>query len=164
MLKNNQGVTIIALAITIIVLMIFAGMSITTGYSVLTDMRAGRIISNMNMIQAKVETISEQNEFDETELVGTRIGTYDQISNLSLENEEIELLENEYSSFRTLVWYKWDQSTLESQGLDKNMLENNHYFYVNYDTAEIIYSAGTSYNYTNFYFSLTGLTYAYQNN
>ena len=43
------------------------------------------------------------------------------------------------------LWYQWNASVLEEQGLDKNMLDNpeNDVFWVNYATSEIIYSRGT---------------------
>lgn len=60
-------------------------------------------------------------------------------------------------------WYKWDRSTLEAQGLDKEMLAENEYFYVNYENGEIIYSKGTSFNNEDYMYSMTGLNYLLSN-
>lgn len=74
MQRNDKGITMLVLVITIVILVILTGVSINTGYSVLRDIRVGRIVSNMVLVKAKVETIYEEYQFsgDEKDLVGER--------------------------------------------------------------------------------------------
>lgn len=162
--KNDKGITIIALLITVILLIMLAGVSVNSGYSVLKDVRIGRNISNMAFVRAKVDTIYEQYQFSgkAEELIGTKVDKIDFLS-----NEEIVLIQQRAgnSEFANWNWYQWDSDTLKSQGLDENMLGENEYFYVNYEYGEIIYNQGISYRTNDMkYYSLTGLNYLYENN
>ena len=154
MLKNNKGITMIALVITIIILLVLTGISVNTGFSTIKEFRAGRVISNLTMVKAKAEVIYEEYQFNGTPLVGT---TGEKIE---LSDEEKRLLG---SDFDIWTWYQWDTSILEEQGLDKEMLGTNEYFLVNYENAEIVYTKGTSLDGQTTYYSLTGLKYMLEN-
>lgn len=158
MQKNQKGVTIMALVITILLLIMLTAVSLNTGYSVLKDIRVGRIISHMVLVKAKAETIYEQHQFNREELIGTPT----QIDFLSEEEKGKILEKTEKGNFEQLTWYQWDANTLISQGLDANLLGNDEYFYVNYEFAEIVYSQGTSFD-SQTYYSLTGLNQMYEN-
>ena len=67
MLKNNKGITILALIITILVLLVLTSVSLGTGYSVITDIKLGRTVANMALVKAKAETIYEQSQFSGNE-------------------------------------------------------------------------------------------------
>ena len=162
MLKNKKGITITALVITVIILVLLTGVSLSSGYSVVRDIRIGRIISNMALVKAKAETIYEQYQFsgDTTDLIGQEV-TIDFLS-----NEEIAIIQNNAGNndFSTWKWYEWDASVLKSQGLDANLLGEGQYFYVNYEYGEIIYNKGTSYTTSGTpYFSMSGLNDLYVN-
>ncbi len=161
MLKKNKGITMIVLVMTILLLIILTGVSVNTGYSVVKDIKIGRIISDMSLVKAKTETIYEQWQFsgNDADLVGQEV-TIDFLS-----AEEIELIEQNAgnSDFTTWKWYQWDVSTLQTQGLDPTLLSGEEYFYVNYEHSEILYSKGTSYKKGTKYYSMTGLNDLYQN-
>ncbi len=162
MQNNNKGVTLITLVLTILLLSVLAGVSINTGFSVVKDIRMGRIISNMVLVKAKVEVIDEQYEFsgNEADLVGKK----EQAGIDFIQETEKEMIEKNAESydFNTWNWYCWDSDTLKSQGLDSNMLSNDECFYVNYEHGEIVYSKGTSHN-NEKYYSLSGLNEIYKN-
>lgn len=174
MLKNNKGVTILALVITIILLLILAGVSVNTGFSVVKDVRVGRMLSNMALVQAKVEVIGEEYHFhnnDTDYLVGEEVFRIDsathQLENIKLSDEERNMIaqkaEVSEADLFNWEWFKWDANILEAQGLDKKMLDENEFFYVNYEHAEIVSSEGTSYDNTHYFYSITGLNNLYQN-
>lgn len=154
MLKNKKGITILALMITVIVLLILTGVSVNMGFSIIKNVRAGRLISNMAMVKAKAQTIYEENEFDETSLVGEEC----EIIDLSDEEKQLLKIDN------TWKWYKWNANILKEQGLDTQMLGKSEYFFVNYEHEEILYSRGTSLDGKTTYHSLTGLQYMLENN
>lgn len=168
MLKNNKGVTILVLVITIVVLLVLVGISITTGFTVIDEVRAGRIISEMTLVQSKVETIYEQYQFDGN------------INNLKLSEDKTEYKTNELDvvlpdeektaiaqkagvdNINDWSWYKWDRDVLKSQGLDPSMLPEGKCYYVNYEHAEIIGSEGTKFD-ESVYYSMSGLKSVYRN-
>lgn len=174
MLKNNKGVTILSLVITIIILFILAGVSMNTGFSVMNDVRCGRIISNMALVKAKAEVIYEDYQFynnDTDYLAGEGAYQIDsttyKLENVSISAEEVKLIaegaETSEAEVLNWDWYKWNSSTLQAQGLDQTILGENEYLYVNYEHQEIIYSVGTSYDNENYFYSMTGLNNMYKN-
>ncbi len=164
MLKNNRGVTILALVVTIVIILMLAGISLNSGFSVVDDMRVGRVITNMTLVQAKVQIINEKYSFDNhITLVGAgpyKISSSNQLENITMSQKEIKLIADKANVSEADVlnwnWYKWNNSDLVSQNLDKNMLGDSEYFYVNYEHAEILYSNKTSKNNLDYY-SMTGL-------
>ena len=148
-MKNNKGVTLTMLVIIIIVLLIITGVSVNTSITFMNDIRVGRIVANMELIQAKVETIYEEYQFqgenkkDEV-LVGTEVTSSEILAIISNETTisdvDKNLLENNSN-----MWYKWDLNVLKEQRLDEKMLDNPNidFFWVNYENSKIIYSKGT---------------------
>lgn len=125
MLKKDSGVTMVSLIIIVIVLFILSGISLNYGFGSITEIRAERIYSYLNLVKAKAEVIKEKNTFNGESLVGE---------------------ENNPDFLSGTGWYKWDKTILHSQDLDENMLGNDEYFYVNYDTGEVAYSKPTKCN------------------
>lgn len=163
-LKKEQGITLTALALTVVIMFVLVGVSLTSGYSAIKDIRIGRLVSYMDLVQSKVEIISENYNFynnDTDYLVG--VGPYKtgELENISLSKEEISLISEEAGVSTADVenwdWYKWDQNDLMQQNLDKNMLGNGEFYYVNYEYAEILHSKGTDIEGIDYY-SLTGLS------
>ena len=155
MLKNEKGITILILVITIVIMIIITGVSVNNGFLVVKEVRLGRIISNMTMVKAKAETIYEQNQFNQTPLVGTQ-----STITTGLSQKEKEMLGEDIALWE---WYKWDAETLKTQGLDPEMLRADEYYLVNYQHAEIVYSKGASLDKETTYYSLTGLKHTLEN-
>lgn len=90
-LKNNKGITLIALSITIIVLLILASITIYSGTESIKKAQLENLKTNMLLIKAKakeyVEQASFKNGVDDTkikeevksELKGTKIEDYSPI-------------------------------------------------------------------------------------
>ena len=167
MLKNNKGVTILILVVTIVLMLILAGVSLNTGFSVLNDMRMGSLVSNLNLVQAKAEVIYENYTFynnDTDYLVGSgpyQIDSSLQLGDVKLSQEELQIIaqkaEVSEGEVRTWDWYQWKRADLEAQDLDADMLAEDEAFYINYENAEVIYSRGVSTENSNVYHSITGL-------
>lgn len=157
-MKNNKGVTLLMLAITVIVLSILSSVSITTGSKLIKEVRISRIISCMNLVMAKVGDIYENYQFDPitNDLVGIEETSLSELSDdekaIIAEKNEVEV-----DALDTWVWYTWDSETLKEQGLDSDMLGPGEYYYINYEHKEILYSVGTEHNHV-IYHSYTGLS------
>lgn len=137
-MKNNQnGITLLILSITLVVLLILATVTINTGYNVLIDVRAGRIISNLDLVKIKADAIYDNFEFngDKSLLVGAG-GTKYRLSNI----DELDQLEGIETGYENYNWYKWDTQTLRDLGLS----EYNGLIFVNYENDKVIYSEGNA--------------------
>lgn len=165
MIKNDRGVTLISMVVAVLILGILAGVSITAGTSIIPQVNASKVFSNMTLVNAKVQTIYEEYQFynnDENYLVKSDdyvyvIGTM----GLNISREEIEMIAQKYGvtieEVSNWEWYKWDSGILKSQGLDKQMLGNNECFFVNYEYGEIIFSEKISDDKDGEYHSFTGI-------
>lgn len=59
-MKNEKGITIITLVITIVIMLILAGIVTNSGMKSIETAKKTAFISEMEMIQAKVNTIYEE--------------------------------------------------------------------------------------------------------
>ena len=146
MLKNNKEITLILLIVTVIVILILAAITIESVDTVLTRTRLQNAAANMKLIQAKVESMNEEYEFNETplgEYVGEKVedDTY-------LNTYGVIILAND-------KWYVWDREVIASLGFNPDMLKEvkpeqqvspkereKEKYVVNYSTGEVIFTTG----------------------
>lgn len=144
MKENNKGVTLIALAITIIVLLIISGITITAGSYNAEKAKDNKLLSEIIMVQnavlqrkTKAELIN--GHYPGQKLTEIGIDIDEVISRLNLEmaegNESIEKKDNNKSNYYLL--------SNENGGIKELNIKNAEDEYiVNYVTGEVI-------NYTN---------------
>ena len=116
MVKNNKGVTLVSLGITILIMIVIAGATIATS-NIIEKAEEQEIITNMMLIQTKVRIIMERAEFSgdtNKYYIGNR-----QSSGL----------------------YEYNQAILDSIGLEGIKLNEERYL-VDYETGDIIYQKG----------------------
>lgn len=151
MIKNQKGVTLSALVITIIVLAILVGVTVGATTNLMSDSKIKTYITNMLLVQAKAESLYEKYQFEGTDL-GTGneyMGTKESITNMEKYNISPDSTTDEF-------WYKWTQDTLSKNGLDPEMLESSsESYFVNYESGEVVYSEGFVDTDGLRYFSLT---------
>ena len=63
-LNNNKGITLIVLTITIIVLLIIAGITIYTGSNLIQEAKIEDVKTNMLLVQAEMKNFVEQAKFE----------------------------------------------------------------------------------------------------
>ena len=165
MIKNNKGVTLSALVITIIVILILSGITITTSNSLIKDTKAKNVLSNMYLVKGKLETIYEDYQFSDQESVLTSAGTntpgiatkVNNISTLSQYGVTSDGLGE--SDTTDKYWYEWDGEAITALGFDENMLPNSSAKYiVNYVTGEIIYTPGIKNNSGEIIYTYTAIS------
>ena len=139
-IKNAKGVTLIALTITIIVLLILAGVSITSGLASIKDSKKKRYLSEVNMVQnavlqryTKAELTHEDYPGQKITREGIRID--DVISDINSKKAsdqgEITKKDTDESNYYLL--------TADNGGLDELEISNSESeFIVNYKTGEVI--------------------------
>lgn len=102
-LNNEKAITIIALIITIIVMLILAGVGVHFGNEALNKAKLEDIKTDMSSIKTKAKIVAEKYNFKDIEnLIGNEI-TDEETQKLGIENS---------SEIR-----KWSSSDLSEQGL-----------------------------------------------
>ena len=147
MLKNNHGVTLSALVITIIVIFIIGGITISATNTLLVDTKAKNALSNMYLIKGKMETIYEEHQFSGKDLkfagtndenISTKVNDISTLSQYGISSDGLSSEETTDN-----YWYIWDRNTLETLGFDRSMLQKEDSKYiVNYISGEVIYTKG----------------------
>ena len=142
---KNKGITLVTLSITIIVIMILAGVTITIGYDVVEKANFENLKTNMLLIQAKTKVALEDYNFskDETKLIGTKVEEENTNIVEKLNKAGINVLDD---------WYYLEQSDLDNMNLSDVKAEKGEYFLVKYDKktldVEILYTNGFDGKYT----------------
>ena len=110
MIKEQKGITMLTLVITIIVIIIIAGVTFSLSRGLVKESELKTDITNMLLIQARADVIYDKNQFDDTvSLVGTTV-TSEMINKYGIEAEK---------------WYVWsNKETTEEGKLLKKMWEN----------------------------------------
>ena len=157
--KNDIGITLIALSITIIVMMIIAGITVNLGLDLIQEVKLQDLRTNMLLMQAKgkecVEEVSFQkaNVTDENEnqtikdenLKGTKV---DQTQT----PEVWEALQKTGKMQENYEYYYLTEQDLSDMGIQELSVEDYGYFILGYNIEEIkvevINTTGYQGNYT----------------
>jgi len=135
MLKNEKGVTLTVLIITIAVMLIIAGATITTSELILRDARIKTAITGMYLAKAKASAIYSDWEFNKhlSNLPGSHISV-DKLARFGVTPEGDTKIDD--------FWYEWTQDDIRELGLDETLLKDGAEYFVNYVSEEIIYTPG----------------------
>ena len=120
MIKNNKGVTLIALAITIITMLIILGISVVTVDELLRETDARKLRTNLHLIEARARTLFDDYLFDGTDKLGDE-------TTVDVTKFDWEINENQY------IYREWDAETLEKQGIKSSDVAANEVFIIQYD-------------------------------
>lgn len=155
--KNQNGVTITILVVTIIVFAIILGVTISVSTELLSDTKLKSYISEMLLVQSKAKSIGETLNFEGI-LGKTDADSRNKIIALGLEGKvgnkfngngrlnndkhKAQVSNIAKSGTASSLWYIWDANVLKANGFDPQMLAEGQYYIVNLSTGEIIYSQG----------------------
>lgn len=103
-IRNNKGITLIALVITVIILMILTYVIISISVGITSTVKFQNIETYMMLIKSKCETLSNE----------VVIG----------EKQEKDLYGEKQTSGQLSGWYRLKQSELEELGLEKAQAED----------------------------------------
>ena len=141
MLSQNKGITLITLAITIIVLAILTTVTINVGYDTYKDMVVTGYVSRMNIIQSRVNIISQKIEQGDTSYdnVGTAIN---QLNDELISKAAIALNGENISDFKY-----YNTEALNALGIEK--IEQD--VFINLNTRKIYSVDGVNYEGQTYY-------------
>ena len=138
-MKKNRGITMVALVITIVVLLIIAGISIGAGNNAIKNSKLENLKTNMLLIEAKAKEQIENAKFrlGTNTAKGEFIG--DEIVDGIIFNNNAQITKEKIQEDNTnnIYYYKLSTQNLTDMGL-KNVKsdEKNGYFIVKYNLKD----------------------------
>lgn len=145
--KNEKGITLVALTITIILMLIIASITIYSGKSVIKEAKLEELKTNMLLIEAKARECVEDANFkiglsqdDESKIESVREEVYGNakllISTETTANIPNEILSNvDYSNNEILYWVT--PETMEAWGLNKIQLEEGEAYFIKFNEKDV---------------------------
>lgn len=138
--NNSRGITLVALVVTIIILIIIAGIGIQTGTETVKKVKLEELRTNMLLIEAKAREYVEEANFK----IGTNKGNTEEETS-KIENIKQEIYENSAklikatnltnlpSSIPLSNCYVVTEDTLKLWGLNKIKLDTNEKYLLEFD-------------------------------
>lgn len=135
---KNKGITLVALTITIIILLIIAGISISAGGNMIKKANLEGLKTNMLLIQAKAKQYVEEANFkigksteDASKISEVRNEIYVEKAKLSTNTNSIA------TEFDKSDCYLLTEESFNEWGLNKIKLEENEYYFVKFNEQEL---------------------------
>jgi len=127
MIKNNSnGITLVALIVTIIVLLIILSITIISADDLIGEVQNNRLKSVMYLVKARAESVWEDYLFDETDNLGDKVVTPEQRE--QIENVGWSEINNDDVEYRI-----WSIEKLNEEGIETKNLSENQIFIIKYD-------------------------------
>lgn len=151
-MRKNKGITMIVLIITIVLLLILAGISIGTGSNVIKSSELENLKTNMLLIKAKGKEYVEnanfqlgtnfENATDQETRITTAKGELKgtEIVNLNEFNGNIEITEDQFQNEKANLsfYYRLSTQDLIDMGLTNvKSDEKNGYYIIKYDIKNV---------------------------
>lgn len=148
-MKNNKGITLIALIVTILVIFVIIGISVTGGGDTLQKSKMTEYIGFMKLVKVRADVVVEEEIFFNEESIEGETKSF------SEDAVTIEIAKNNYH-LEKYKKIKWNPGKIAEEGIDSRILGNNEYFVVIYDTQnmetkDVIYSSGCAINGERYY-------------
>ena len=133
--KRENGITLIALTITIIVLIIIAGISTYTGISTIKSSKLTKFKQQLEIMQAQVDMLYEKYKKDDGTLNDEEINKIGKDISSYLDTEEVDDIFNQVYSIDSIdsinrdTYRYYDKETIESldiSGIDDEYLVSIH--------------------------------------
>lgn len=142
--KDNKGITLIALIVTIIVMLILASVTTYTGIDAYKNSQVTKFVTQMQLLQAKVDDLVETKTTEELNNMGLLSVTTSQETNAivnAFKQEEITTADtNKYKVFTSDKILE----ILDVEDVDSNII-------VNFETREIVSATGVEYEGKTYY-------------
>ena len=165
MIKKESGITIMVLAITVVIILIIAGITISKGSEVIKEAQLENLKTDMLLIQAKGKLIAEEIQYktvyekdkDKKESIKKEILTGNGTKVADITDNTIKQTITSLGIEGIDQYYYLDKTVLDSMGLGKVKIEDGAYYVVNYDidNPEVVYTGGYKAEDGNIYYTLT---------
>ena len=157
-MKNNKGITLVALIITIIIVIVILGISVGGGSDVLQKSKMTEYIGFMKLVKARADVVFEEELFSTDDISTVMEIGIDDVKKIDGEGGTTSF-DSKINGYNGKSFIKWNKDKIAHQGIDSSILGTDEYFVIvydktNYETVDVIYSAGCGYN-GNRYYTLT---------
>ena len=126
-IKNNKGITLVALVITIIILLILASITVYMGSDSIKDSKENILLTEVRMVQhAALERYTQESLMNSNILPGTPYSSMDEIKNDITELSSEEKLTNLLNNNQTPSDYYY----LETADLEEMQITNTEDSYI----------------------------------
>ena len=162
-ISNSKGITLIALIVTIIVIIILAGISITEGNSLIKKVKVENAITNMITIKAKAKVYAEEvnaEVWDVEDKAAKRKELFSSKYDMTEVEDKASIIskvDSEINDENGCECYNITKKTLTNMGLSElsNDTQNGEYVVVynsaDYTKLEVVYPSGIAYEGQTFY-------------
>lgn len=141
--KDNKGITLITLIITVILMLILVSVGTYSGINTYRNAQTTKFLVQMQLVQSKVDELKQNKSMEELLQMGEEVPNDKQtIINTAHNNGEIS--NNEFDSYR---YFSTDDLRTElnlEEGINGEIL-------INFDTREVVSTMGTTYNEITYY-------------
>lgn len=136
--QNKEGITLVALVITIVVMIILASIGINIGKDEINKAKLEDYKTTMLLIQGKAKTLEEKKLFEgeKVEYIGTEIA---------------DVSEYPYLTNTEGKYYKLSKENLEIMGIKGVDVTEEEFYIVEYTSGEVYYSKGYTEGETVYY-------------
>lgn len=155
-MKNNKGVTLVSLVITIIVLIIISGITANVSNDVIKQARLQDLKTNMLLIQAKAKTLAEEVNFETANLDKTKetdLTKINEIKGTKLIGTALDACEEAIKTAASNAgvtdatdFYYLSQENLSQMGINIEVPEDTYYLVkYNFEDTEVVFTGGYKY-------------------
>lgn len=139
-MRNEKGITIVALVVTIIILLILATVGIQYGMDAIKVANLEDLKANMLLIQGKAKIIIDKENFeDEYNSEGMlKLDTSNNTTGFILTTEFTNVLNNVTDG----EFYIWNETALNNNSLANIEITENEFFVIDYNSGEVYFSLG----------------------
>lgn len=144
--KSSKGITLVALIMTVVIMLILASTATYTGIKSYKNSQQIKFVSQLQLIQTKVDEIAQDKEFDFSTIGTTLTEEQKQIANKAVDNNEFSIptIEDDVEKY---VRY-FDKYAL-SKDLDIDNVEED--IIINFKTREVMSTVGFEYDGTIYF-------------
>lgn len=135
--KENKGITLVILIITIVIMLILTSVTIYTGLNSYKSMKVTEFITQMQLIQGKVDELKESKTMDELTLMGETVPTNKQII-INDAKSRGEITSSSSNSYRYFSAENIKQELDLVDGIDGEIM-------INFTTREVVSTTGVKY-------------------
>lgn len=143
-IKNNIGVTLTILVVTIVVMLILFGVTFSTATDLLKNSQKNKMKTMLYMVQSRAEILLDDYLFDndgkdlstisDSDIQKALGGTYMR-SLTDIQSVGFGTTFTELPSKDTIIYCSWNESVLKSQGIDTKNLANGDTIVIQYNVA-----------------------------
>lgn len=138
--KDNKGITLVALILTIIIMLILATVTTFTGINTYEESKVYKFVAEMQLIQAEVDELAESKTIEELLQLGTEVNG-DNIISIAFSNNEIS--SNDIMLYRHFS----KQEISEMFNIEKPIGT----VMINFETREVVSTIGVEYEGNKYY-------------